>query len=57
MRGPQSEKVKREAGLDCTRFTVDANAYRELLARLDAPPKPNPRLLRSFRTPAPWDPQ
>jgi uncharacterized protein (DUF1778 family) len=36
-------------------FVVDPKAYREFLARLDAPPRPNERLLKSMRTPAPWD--
>ena len=40
--------------LDRTVFTVSPKAYRQFLKRLDAPPKPNKRLLRSMRTPAPW---
>jgi len=41
--------------LDRTVFTVSPKAYREFLKRLDAPPKPNKRLLKSLRTPAPWE--
>jgi len=41
--------------LDRTVFTVSPKAYRQFLARLDAPPKPNKRLLKSMQTPAPWD--
>lgn len=41
--------------LDRTVFTVTPEAYRQFLARLDAPPKPNKRLLKSMQTPAPWD--
>jgi uncharacterized protein (DUF1778 family) len=41
--------------LDRTVFAVSPNAYREFLARLDAPPRPNQRLLKSLTTPAPWD--
>lgn len=41
--------------LDRTVFTVTPEAYRRFLARLDAPPKPNKRLLKSMQTPAPWD--
>jgi uncharacterized protein (DUF1778 family) len=41
--------------LDRTVFTVSPKAYRQFLARLDAPPKPNKRLLKSMRTPAPWE--
>lgn len=42
--------------LDRTVFAVDPQAYAEFLKRLDAPPQPNERLLRSLGTPAPWDP-
>ena len=41
--------------LDRTLFTVSAMAYRQFLARLDAPPRSNKRLLKSLRTPAPWE--
>jgi len=41
--------------LDRTIFTVSPKAYRQFLARLDAPPKPNTRLLRSMQTPPPWE--
>jgi uncharacterized protein (DUF1778 family) len=41
--------------LDRTVFVVSPTAYKEFLARLDAPPRPNARLRRSLRTPAPWD--
>ena len=41
--------------LDRTLFTVSPAAYRQFLARLDAPPKPNKRLLKSMQTPAPWE--
>ena len=41
--------------LDRTIFTVNPKAYRQFLARLDAPPKPNKRLLRSMQTPPPWE--
>jgi uncharacterized protein (DUF1778 family) len=41
--------------LDRTVFKVTRNTYRQFLARLDAPPKPNKRLLKSIRTPAPWE--
>lgn len=41
--------------LDRTLFTVSPAAYRQFLARLDAPPKPNKRLLKSMRTPALWE--
>jgi uncharacterized protein (DUF1778 family) len=41
--------------LDHTVFAVSPSAYRQFLARLDAPPRPNKRLLKSMRTPAPWE--
>jgi uncharacterized protein (DUF1778 family) len=41
--------------LDSTVFTVSPAAYRQFLAKLDAPPRPNKRLLKSMRTSAPWD--
>ncbi|HTA42842.1 MAG TPA: DUF1778 domain-containing protein [Bryobacteraceae bacterium] len=41
--------------LDRTLFTLSPEAYRQFLKRLDAPPKPNKRLLKSLRTPAPWE--
>ncbi len=41
--------------LDRTVLTVSPRVYRQFLARLDAPPKPNKRLLRTMRTRAPWE--
>jgi uncharacterized protein (DUF1778 family) len=41
--------------LDRTVLAVSPRAYREFLARLDAPPQPNKRLLKTMRTPAPWE--
>ncbi|MBZ5607212.1 MAG: DUF1778 domain-containing protein [Acidobacteriia bacterium] len=41
--------------LDRTVFAVTPKAYREFLARLDAAPRPNKRLIKSLRTPAPWE--
>ena len=38
-----------------TVFAFKAKAYREFLARLDAPPRPNKRLRKSLQTPAPWE--
>jgi uncharacterized protein (DUF1778 family) len=50
-----ARRAAEEALLDRTLFVVSPKAYREFLARLDAPPKPNERLRKSMRTPAPWD--
>jgi uncharacterized protein (DUF1778 family) len=41
--------------LDRTVLAVSPKAFREFLARLDAPPGPNKRLLKTMRTPAPWE--
>ncbi|HWB84751.1 MAG TPA: DUF1778 domain-containing protein [Bryobacteraceae bacterium] len=41
--------------LDRTVFMVSPKAYRQFLARLDAPPKPNKRLIRTMQTRAPWE--
>jgi uncharacterized protein (DUF1778 family) len=41
--------------LDRTVFTVSPKAYRQFLARLDAPPRPQTRLRKSMQTPAPWE--
>ena len=41
--------------LDRTVFTFSTKAYRLFLARLDAPPKPNKRLLKTMQTRAPWE--
>ena len=44
-----------DALLDRTALAVNAKAYAEFLARLDAPPRPNARLRRSLRMHAPWE--
>jgi uncharacterized protein (DUF1778 family) len=44
-----------DALLDRTVFAVNAKAYAEFRARLDAPPRPNDRLRRSLQTNAPWE--
>ena len=41
--------------LDRTLITVSPKAYRQFLARLDAPPKPNKRLLKTMQARAPWE--
>jgi uncharacterized protein (DUF1778 family) len=41
--------------LDRTVLSVSPQAYRQFLARLDAPPRPNKRLLKSLRTLPPWE--
>ncbi|HEX9906613.1 MAG TPA: DUF1778 domain-containing protein [Propylenella sp.] len=50
-----ARRAAEEALLDRTMFGVGRKAYSEFLARLDAPPRPNERLRRTMRTPAPWD--
>jgi uncharacterized protein (DUF1778 family) len=41
--------------LERTVLSVSSKAYRHFLARLDAPPRPNKRLLKSMQAPSPWD--
>jgi uncharacterized protein (DUF1778 family) len=40
--------------LDRALISVSPRAYTEFVARLDAPPRPNPRLRRTLRAPLPW---
>ncbi len=44
-----------DALTDRTLFVVDAETYARFKAALDAPPRPNKKLLRTMRRPAPWD--
>jgi uncharacterized protein (DUF1778 family) len=48
-------RAAEDALLDQTLFKVDHQAYKQFIARLDAPPAPNERLKRSMTTPAPWE--
>jgi uncharacterized protein (DUF1778 family) len=50
-----ARRAAEETLLDRTILTVSPAAYRQFLARLDAPPRPNKRLLKSMQTPAPWE--
>jgi uncharacterized protein (DUF1778 family) len=50
-----ARRVAEDTLLDRTIFTVSPKAYAEFLARLDAPPQPNERLLKTMRTSAPWE--
>lgn len=50
-----ARRAAEDALLDRTVFKVSPKAYRQFLARLDAPPKPNKRLVRSMQTRAPWE--
>jgi uncharacterized protein (DUF1778 family) len=50
-----ARRAAEEALLDRALISVSEDAYRKFLARLDAPPKPNARLRKSLRAPAPWD--
>ncbi|MBY4721924.1 MULTISPECIES: DUF1778 domain-containing protein [Burkholderia] len=44
-----------ETLLEATLVRASPDAYAAFVARLDAPPAPNPQLRRTMRTPAPWD--
>lgn len=50
-----ARRAAEEALLDRTVFAVDAKAYEEFVARLDAPPQPNERLRRTLETRPPWE--
>lgn len=50
-----ARRAAEETLLDRTALSLSTKAYRQFLARLDAPPHPNERLLKSLRTPAPWE--
>ena len=52
-------EAARRAAVDAlterTLFIVDAGTYAKFLAALDAPPRPNTKLRRTMKTPAPWE--
>jgi len=50
-----ARRAAEETLLGRSLLVVSPKAYREFLARLDAPPKPNERLRKSMRTPALWE--
>jgi uncharacterized protein (DUF1778 family) len=50
-----ARQAAEEALLDRTMIVLGPKAYAEFVARLDAPPRPNARLRRTMRAPAPWD--
>ena len=50
-----ARRAAEDALMDRTVFALNPKAYAEFLARLDAPPQPNARLLRSLKTSAPWE--
>jgi uncharacterized protein (DUF1778 family) len=50
-----ARRAAEDALLDRTVLAVTPHAYRDFLKRLDASPRPNKRLVKSLRTPAPWE--
>jgi uncharacterized protein (DUF1778 family) len=50
-----ARRAAEETLLDQVVLTVTPKAYREFLARLDAPPKPNKRLLKTMQMRVPWE--
>ncbi|RQS72036.1 DUF1778 domain-containing protein [Burkholderia sp. Bp8963] len=44
-----------ETLLEASLVRTSPQAYAAFIARLDAPPAPNSRLVRTMQTPAPWD--
>lgn len=50
-----SRRAAEDAILDQTVILMDPAGFEAFRAALDAPPTPNDRLLKTMRTPAPWD--
>jgi uncharacterized protein (DUF1778 family) len=50
-----ARRAAEEALLDRAVIQVSAKAYKEFVARLEAPPSPNERLKRTMRAKAPWE--
>ncbi|HWD26684.1 MAG TPA: DUF1778 domain-containing protein [Rhizomicrobium sp.] len=50
-----TRQAAEDALLDRTLFIASPAAYAKFLERLDAPAKPNARLMRTLNTPPPWD--
>ena len=50
-----ARRAAEEALLDRAILTASPKAYADFLARLDEPPRPNARLRKTIKTPAPWD--
>ena len=52
-------EAARRAAVDAltqrTLFSVDAETYAKFVAALDAPPRPNDKLVRTMQTSASWD--
>ncbi len=50
-----ARRAAEEALADRNAFAVSPRAYAEFLARLDEPPRPNARLVKTMNTKAPWE--
>ena len=50
-----ARRAAEDALLDRSILTVSPKAYAEFLTRLNEAPRPNERLRRTMRTPAPWE--
>lgn len=50
-----ARRAAEDALLDRTLVRMEPEAYADFLARLDAPPAPNPQLAKTMRTKAPWE--
>ncbi|MQA22706.1 type II toxin-antitoxin system TacA family antitoxin [Rugamonas rivuli] len=48
-------RASEDALLDQINIVASPEAYAEFLARLESPPAPNARLLKTMQTKAPWD--
>lgn len=50
-----ARRAAENALLDQAAMLVEPEGYAEFLARLDMPPQPNQRLLKTMQTIPPWD--
>ena len=50
-----ARRAAEDALLDRTLITASPEAYKEFVKRLDAKPRPNPRLRRTMQAVAPWE--
>ena len=49
-----ARRAAEDALLDRAVISVSSEAYAAFLAKLDAPPQPNARLVKTMQTPPPW---
>lgn len=50
-----ARRAAQDVLLDRSTVLMRSGAFRKFVARVNATPRPNKRLIRSMRTPAPWE--